>query len=724
MRRATHRLKTRSLKWWSLAVTLTAATASAAPVKIESVLPLKRIRLYETGVGYFERTGRLRKGLDVSLPMPAGHLDDALETLVVLGAHGKTSVAGVEFPSAVSRSMARALAGLPKQSGPLGFVALLDSMKGAEVTLRTRHDTLHGRVVDVLKPNESDLERCVPPAHTAKKQHAPCVMQKQTTLVLLTDHSAVRRFATSDIVSVRPDDSALRARLNAALGALSARGAQTRKVLHLMASGSRKVTIGYIAETPVWRSTYRLVLDDRGRAALQGWALIHNDTDENWRGVHVELVNGRPDSFLFPLAGPRYARRPLVTPEHELSSVPQLLDTTVDNMWTGDQVMGLTGEGAGGGGEGEEGEGYGVGVGRVGTVGGGGSGSSDEQSSLLSVGNLASFAQASGIESGALFRYSLRSPIDLGAHSSALVPFTQNMVPARRIAWFSGPDTTARSAVLLKNDTQQTLPPGPVSVFADGGFAGESALDRVEPGEQRFVRFGADLDVKLELGADDVKDHVELVSFDGNNLLEHFVRHHVLSYEITNQSRSPRTVYLVLDLVQNATVHGADEMAFDSKQGKALAVFHVKAQSHGDRTLSAEEGLSHRYPLSALTSSELDKLAKQPALPAAARPILRAAADRLLEAEVRRGALPKRKAELAQVRADIVALRDNVRAIGTAHDDAAELMTKRLLAAQDRERALEHRIEALGIEAKARVESARAELGRLNATLPAKTAAR
>ena len=54
------------------------------------------------------------------------------------------------------------------------------------------------------------------------------------------------------------------------------------------------MTLGYVAETPVWRTTYRLVLDDTGKSGvLEGWALIHNDTDEDWRGVRVELANGR-----------------------------------------------------------------------------------------------------------------------------------------------------------------------------------------------------------------------------------------------------------------------------------------------------------------------------------------------------------------------------------------------------------------------------------------------
>ena len=66
------------------------------------ILPLRTLRLYETGVGYFERSGELA-GDGATLPVPAGHLDDALKTLVVLGADGKSTVQGVEFGSSISR---------------------------------------------------------------------------------------------------------------------------------------------------------------------------------------------------------------------------------------------------------------------------------------------------------------------------------------------------------------------------------------------------------------------------------------------------------------------------------------------------------------------------------------------------------------------------------------------------------------------------------------------
>ncbi len=98
--------------------------------------------------------------------------------------------------------------------------------------------------------------------------------------------------------------------------------------------------------------------------------------------------------------------------------------------------LGLTGTGEGGGGYGE-----GIGLGSIGTVGHGmgtGTGGVGE-SSLLEVGDLASIAQAKGVESGALFVYSMPSPVALRAHASALVPFVQQTVEAEPIAWFESP---------------------------------------------------------------------------------------------------------------------------------------------------------------------------------------------------------------------------------------------------------------------------------------------
>ncbi len=678
-------------------------------------LPLKRVRLYEAGVGYFERSGMLN-GTTANLPVPTGHLDDALKTLVVLSDDPNANVAGLEFGSSVSRGMARVMAGLPGDA-PLKLQSLLTSLKGATVLVKTKEASVTGRLVEIVDSAESDLEKCVriEAVKDDKGSRPQCVMQKESTLVILGKDGEIRRLVTDDVVSVKPLEKAYAKRLGTALDSLGEQSARLKKDLKVRAKSGKNISLGYVAETPVWRTTYRLVLDDgKDSGTLQGWALLHNDTDEDWRAVQVDLVNGQPDSFLFPLAAPRYARRELVTPENELSTVPQLMDTTADRMW-GDEVgesygaggMGLSGVGSGGGGSGE-----GIGLGRVGTIGhGAGVGSS--ASSALSVGNLAGIAQAEGVESGSLFRYTLKSPLDLQAHGSALVPFVSDGIKARRIASFSAPGAPARSAVYLVHEGKQTLPTGPIAVFSDGGFAGEASLDRMKPKESTIVEFGSDLDVELNQRAAESTDETKLLSFRGGNLVEHYVRHSNTAYEIENRSGSGRNVVLALALVNNAKVTGADELAYDSKAGHALAIFHVAAREKKERRLHADEGLERNHPFKKLTSRSLEKLLASKSIPQSQRAILKEARERLIEAEVRRGGMIRRGQDLAETKREIVRLREHARALRGTRSSAADTIVKRLLAAEDSGKKLRTRIAELESEAEERSRAAERALSRL-----------
>ncbi len=104
----------------ALAPLALAACAPPRPAAAPALLPLRSLRLYETGVGYFERSGELARG--TTLPVPAGHLDDALKSLVVISAGGQSRVGGLAFGSSVSKGMARALSGLPVDSdAPLTY---------------------------------------------------------------------------------------------------------------------------------------------------------------------------------------------------------------------------------------------------------------------------------------------------------------------------------------------------------------------------------------------------------------------------------------------------------------------------------------------------------------------------------------------------------------------------------------------------------------------------
>jgi hypothetical protein len=653
---------------------LLVSTAWAEP----RVLPLTRVRLYETGVGYFERTGAVGAEA-VTLPVPASHLDDALKTLVVFSADGPSRVGGIEFGTSVSRSMGRALAGLDDDGAPLGMTALLRSLRGAAVELRTGQERASGRLVEILDAEHSDFSECVP----ATDGKAPgCTEQKQPVVVLLTRRGELRRLKLSDLTGVRPLAAAFASRLGAALDALSDGSARLMKEVRLTAQAGKTLSLGYVSETPVWRATYRLVLADKAeeRARLQGWALVHNDTDEPWRRVAVELVNGRPDSFLFPLAAPRYARRELLTPEQELSTVPQLMRQTPDSMWLeGEGGLALSGVGEGGGGRGE-------GIGRIGTLGHG-SGPGDGESSLLSVGNLADTIPASSVEAGALFNYRLGQPLDLRAHGSALVPFLARGANARRVVVIQSKGANARSGIYFVNDGDQTLPDGTLAIFGDGGFAGESVLPRLKAHESATLEFGLDLDVEVAEDSSH-EDEPQQLRFSGAGLIEHYVRRHQVEYRIENRSGSPREVLIGLDYVNNAKIEGADALLHSSAKSRHFATFRIASQASLARTLEVDEGLRRVHPLPTLTKTVLRHLAAANALPVGQRKLVHEAIAHLTAADQVRVTLAARKLELGRTETQIERYREHAEALRTN----GKVMVERLLAAEDRAMKLRNQI--------------------------------
>jgi hypothetical protein len=720
--------------FWGLIVGLGCAACGAPRAAAPpTVLPLATLRLYETGIGYFERSGTLSPTARAGLPVPASHLDDALRSLVVLTPGQGDRLRGVQFASRLSRGMARALAGLaPAGDGPIAYRDLLGSLRGTHVEVTTSTQTLQGRLVDLeggdCRPDDgapsSDRPFDKSGAAARDKSNAGAPDDAQSApapaplqLLLASDTGSIVRVAARDVRSVRPTDRADLARLDAAIDAQSTRAAQNEKVLDVLSGARGTVTLGYVAEAPVWRTTYRVLLDDSGPATLQAWALVHNDTDEDWHDVHLQLANGRPDSFLFPLAAPRYARRELVHPDDALSTVPQLLDRTADTLWGDSPFDGggldLSGEGKGGGGEG-------MGLGRIGGSHGqvraqrGMAGT--ESSSLLSVGDLAKVAQASGVEAGALFVYTMPAPLALGAHASALVPFLQQTVDAAPIAWVPRVGEPARAGVRFVNSTAQTLPAGTVAFLAGGGFAGESGLDRLKPGERRFLTFGADLDVAVDAVPSPASTETEApqrLTWERGALVEHYLRTVRSTCAFVNRTVRPRAVYLGLAIQANARVTGADAVDYDAVTSTPVAIVRVDARGRVEREIATVEGLSRSLGLDDLTSEALARLVAAPTLAPSDRGVATEALAREKELEQTRNARKTASEEVDAIEKELERLRDDAKALGGEHGAPPAELGRRLLSTEDRYASARKRVDALEIEEKARTDRIAAVLARL-----------
>ncbi|MBX3187945.1 MAG: DUF4139 domain-containing protein [Labilithrix sp.] len=82
--------------------------------------------------------------------------------------------------------------------------------------------------------------------------------------------------------------------------------------------------IGYVAESPVWKPSYRLVVEKNGEAYLQAWGIVQNLSGEDWHDVKLSLVAGAPLAFEAQLGHAVIPERPVVTDRGEvIAAVPR-----------------------------------------------------------------------------------------------------------------------------------------------------------------------------------------------------------------------------------------------------------------------------------------------------------------------------------------------------------------------------------------------------------------
>jgi hypothetical protein len=152
-------------------------------------------------------------------------------------------------------------------------------------------------------------------------------------LSLITDGGELHTTEISPAFSVRLLDRGLAGKVERFLDLVSsAREPDVRKmVISTAGSGVRDLFVSYISETPVWKTTYRIVLNSKtgGKPLLQGWAIVDNTVGQDWENVDLSLVAGAPQSFIQNLSQPYYTQRPVIPLPEAVSTAPQTYEATL-----------------------------------------------------------------------------------------------------------------------------------------------------------------------------------------------------------------------------------------------------------------------------------------------------------------------------------------------------------------------------------------------------------
>jgi hypothetical protein len=287
-----------------------AVAAVATPPFIKD-LPVRKVVLYKNGVGYFEHAGTVTGNQRVAVDFTSAQLNDVLQSLTVLD-EGGGRIGGVNYNS--TTPLAEQLKSLT-----LGM--------GEDPTTWQVFQALRGQKLEVTGAPGGVIAGRLVSIETRSEKAGQGEKIDKFYLTLVTSGGAVRSIELTAALSVRPVDANLQGQLDRYLELLSSSRANGLRhlTLNAMGQGQRDVRVSYISEVPVWKSTYRLVFprDAKGKAVLQGWAVVDNTVGADWDNVQLALVAGAPQSFIQPLSQPLYARRPEIPISTTAMTTPQ-----------------------------------------------------------------------------------------------------------------------------------------------------------------------------------------------------------------------------------------------------------------------------------------------------------------------------------------------------------------------------------------------------------------
>ncbi|MFW5740834.1 MAG: hypothetical protein ACOC1F_10765 [Myxococcota bacterium] len=653
------------------------------------MLPIRKVILYKHGVGYFERQGHVDGDSTIELHFRASEMNDVLKSLTVLDFDGGlVSSVSYESTKPVEKQLEDVAVRIPDDRALTG---LIDQVKGARVSVQVGPDELEGLVAGI-----EAVSRTKGDAIAADKY-----------LSLLVDGATLRSFDVLQIKRLTFLDESLQKDLGHLLSILIAAKKKDLKRLTIFArgEGNRRVNASYVVETPVWKTSYRLLLGER-EPVIQGWALVDNTQDEDWENVTLSLVAGLPVSFVHDLYSPRYKRRPVVQVREEEAYAPPVLeaanfsaDDEVEEMFDDDEVH-----------TGTRVAGMPMPAPKLQMA-------AEPMASRAMLAEQSTQVQTRTVEVGDQFHYVIDNPVSVRRSQSALVPILQSKFKGCRAAVFN-PEVRERnpmSAVLLENTTGMTLEGGPLTVFDHDTYVGESMLETMKPDEERLVPYSVELGctVSSEVESDDRP--VDTVFVHHGTLSMHRYQVHRRVYTIRN--KTPHDLDLFLE---HRFRHGWDLFDTPAPYERTDNFYRFRIAAPTGQTISfavSEKGdVTESFSLINVHRGHVRAWVSSQHIDEDTRVVLEGLVELNEAAADLARRIADREEEVSEIFRNQERLRKNLQALGSSHDEKGlrERYVAELSSEEDKLRAVRSEIRRLKVDKKQADKDMRAKIAQLD----------
>ena len=500
--------------------------SSAATTEL-SILPLSKVVLYSSGVGYFQHDGKISDRSQLDLRFTVGQINDILKSLVVQDfGGGKISMVTYDSRDPIFKTLGSFGINL---NGHPSLGQILTQVRGERVEVMAPQ-LITGILLGVEKKSDVTLD--------GQTRH----LIEQEYVNLLTDEG-FRTVPFPHIQRIKLLNSNLNAELHRALAVLATNHDVQKKTVSLTfdGSGSRTARVSYLTETPVWKTSYRLILNDDTAPYLQGWAIVENTTEQDWQNVALSLVSGRPISFIMDLYQPLYNPRPIVQPELYTNLKPQMYGDTMEEPKPTTPTPSARSE-----------------MQKERQLGKMSHGVTGSRTNAPQIENLAAADMAlqslqettspsvAAQETGELFEYRIDTPVTLAKHASALLPIISQTLQGQKLSIYNQATNSKHplNGYRLKNTSGLHLMQGPITLFDGGTYAGDARIEDLPPGQDRLISYALDLKVEVEPTHDGGSQELTTVSLKKGTMVvsKRFIEEH--TYLIKNRDQRSRTVLL------------------------------------------------------------------------------------------------------------------------------------------------------------------------------------
>ena len=469
------------------------AHVAAAPSETSVQLPIGQVVLFSSGVGYFQREGQIDGDARVDLSFPVQDINDLIKSMVLRDLDGgHVSAVSYDSNAPVEKTLQSFAVNL---SANPTFGQILNQARGekVEVVLQQANaaqpGTMTGSIVGVEQKQEAVGKDIV----NVEQLNLWCA-------------DGMRSVKLSELQRVRFLNPVMDNEVRKALETLTLSHDTQKKAvsLNFVGEGKRNVRVGYVIENPIWKTSYRLVLgkEKEDKPFLQGWAVVENATDEDWKDVRMALVSGRPISFQMDLYTPLYVPRPTVVPELFASLRPVTYNDDLDKKTppvaaaTPPPPQAPAPAGGFGGLRAANGA---FALDRAAKDDQFAAGVKAKLDEKLDLGDAGVSTMATATKLGDFFQYAIDKPVTLPRQKSALLPIVNKDVEGTRVSIYNE-RTQAKFPLLglkFKNTSGLHLMQGPITVFEGSNYAGDARILDMEPNEERLISYAVDLGMEV-----------------------------------------------------------------------------------------------------------------------------------------------------------------------------------------------------------------------------------